>query len=148
MIWLRDLAVEVERAADGRTGRVIVSDNDALASGERPPIEGASVVVTLEPPTGDGDGDGGGEAEGEPRVVARGRTGPGGFFGFATPPNVATGDLVVSIEARSSASAETERDAGASAVADEFNPRRVRLDGTNLAVDLRRALYGARVAEK
>ncbi len=124
MIWLRDLAVEVERAADGRTGRVIVSDNDALASGERPAIEGASVAVTLEP-------QGAAAAGGAPaRVVAQGRTDPGGLFGFATPPDVASCDLVATITAP------------VAPAADEFNPRRVRLDGTNLAVDLRQALFG------
>ncbi|MBK8331833.1 MAG: alkaline phosphatase family protein [Acidimicrobiaceae bacterium] len=39
MIWLLDLAVEAERASDGRTGRVIVYDNDADTSGEQPPYE-------------------------------------------------------------------------------------------------------------
>lgn len=125
MVWLRDLAIEVERAADGRTGRVIVSDNDALASGERPAIEGASVVVTVEP---EAAADASGTAA---RVVARGRTGPGGLFGFSTPPDVASCDLVATV------------DAGGAPGGEEFNPRRVRLNGTNLAVDLRDALYGS-----
>ena len=129
MIWLRDLAVDVERAADGRTGRVIVSDNDALATGERPAIEGVSVVVSVQP-VANAEGDSRAPAA-EPRVVARGRTGPGGLFGFATPPELATCDLVATI------------DASGAPGADEFNPRRVRLDGVNLAVDLRAELYGA-----
>ena len=45
MIWLRDLAVAVERAPDGRSARVLVHENDALPSGERPALEGAEVVV-------------------------------------------------------------------------------------------------------
>jgi len=125
MIWLRDLGVEVERAADGRTGRVIVYDNDALPSGEHPTLEGVHVVVTVEP-----------EADSESRgqTVARGRTGPGGLFGFATPPDVSTRDLVARI------------DADEAPGEDEFNPRAVRLDGTNLCVDLRARLYGDGVA--
>ena len=59
-----------------------------------------------------------------PRVVARGSSGPGGVFGFATPSDVDSADLALSIRA------------------DGFNPRRVRLDGTSLALDLRRLLYG------
>ncbi len=114
MIWLRDLAVEVERMADGRTGRVIVADNDALPSGERPPVEGAEVIVEA-------------HAEGEkPRVVARGTTGPGGVYGFPTPSSVVDEALAVSIRAPG------------------FNARHVRLDGSNLALDLREALYGTK----
>jgi hypothetical protein len=45
MIWLRDLDVQVEPASDGRTARVTVCDNDADASGEKPPIGGAEVRV-------------------------------------------------------------------------------------------------------
>src|SRR5262249_48613482 len=45
MLWLRDLAVEVERASDGRTARVVVCDADADESGERPPVAGAEVIV-------------------------------------------------------------------------------------------------------
>lgn len=113
MIWLRDLAVDVERMADGRTGRVIVTDNDALPSGERPPVEGAEVIVEA-------------HTEGEkPRVVARGTTGPGGVYGFPTPSSLAAEALAVSIRAPG------------------FNARHLRLDGTNLALDLRSLLYGA-----
>ncbi len=112
MIWLRDLAVEVVRQADGRTGRVVVVDNDAGPGGERPPVEGAEVLVEA-------------HREGErPEEVARGRTGPGGVYGFPTPSAVPDTDLAVSIRA------------------DGFNPRRLRLDGKRLALDLREALYG------
>jgi hypothetical protein len=112
MVWLLDLRVEAERAADGRTGRVIVCENDALASGERPPVEGAEVVVEVHAP---------GEA---PLVVARGRTGPGGVYGFPTPPEVPTPSLALSVRAPGR------------------NPRHLRLDGTPLALELRAALYG------
>jgi len=112
MIWLHDLAVEVERAADGRTARVTVHENDPLPSGERPPVEDAEVRVELHEP---------GAA---PRRLVEGRTGPGGVYGFATPSDVDSVALAVSVHAPGR------------------NPRRLLLDGTRLAVDPRRALYG------
>jgi arylsulfatase A-like enzyme len=124
MIWLRDLALEVERAADGRTARVIVLDGDPLPSGEHPPVEGAEVVVLAH----DGEvhaADPGGSAGGGHRL-AHGRTGPGGVFGFATPSDVASGRMGVSVHAHG------------------FNPRHLRLDGRSLAPDPRHRLYGAR----
>jgi hypothetical protein len=112
MIWLRDLAVAVERAPDGRTARVFVRDNDALPTGEKPDVEGAEVVVE-------------GHREGEaPFVLARGATGPDGVFGFATPSDLASEHVALSVRAPGR------------------NPRRVRLDGRRLALDLRKALYG------
>jgi hypothetical protein len=114
MIWLRDMAVTVERAADGRTARVIACDNDALASGEAPAIEGAEVIVESHE----------GEAS-RARELIRGRTGPGGVFGFSTPSEVASQRIAVSVRREG------------------FNPRRIRLDGRRLAVDLRAALYGS-----
>ncbi len=113
LIWLRDLRVEVERSGDGRTGRVLVVDNDALPSGERPPVEGARVIVEA-------------HEEGETaREIAQGVTGPGGVLGFATPSDVASDRIAVSVRARG------------------FNPRHLRLDGTRIAPDLRRLLYEA-----
>jgi hypothetical protein len=114
MVWLRDVAVAVERANDGRTARVLVSENDPLASGERLPIEGAEVLVEAHAP----------QAEGQPRRVAHGRTGPGGVFGFATPSDLAPDQLAVVVRAEGR------------------NPRRLRLDGHSLSLDLRAALYG------
>lgn len=114
MIWLHDLSVSVERAADGRTARVIVCENDALPSGEKPPVEGAEVRVELHEEEG-----------GRARELARGRTGPGGVFGFATPSEVPSERVAVSVRLEGR------------------NPRRLHLDGRPLAVDVRRALYGA-----
>jgi hypothetical protein len=108
MIWLRDLALELERAADGRTARVIVVDGDALPSGERPPVEGAELVVL---------------AQGQ--RLAHGHSGPGGVFGFATPCDVASEEIVVAVHAEG------------------FNRRHVRLDGRSLSRDPRLELYGA-----
>jgi hypothetical protein len=108
MIWLRDLAVTVETASDGRTARIIVCDNDADASGERPPIAGAEVRVV-------------GRTD---HLLAHVATNAAGIAGFATPPDVAPHDIALSV---------THPD---------FNPRHLRLDGSNLALDLRRELYG------
>jgi len=113
MIWLQDMAVTVERAADGRTGRVIVTECDALPSGERPALEGAEVIVELHE----------GEAA-RARELVRGRTGAGGVFGFSTPSEIASERIALSVRQKG------------------FNPRRVRLDGKRLALDLRAALYG------
>jgi len=112
MIWLLDLAVTAERAGDGRTGRIRVEEHDALPDGERPPVEGARVEVVAH------------HAGTTPELVARGTTGPGGYFGFATPAEVASRDLVVHVHA------------------DGFNERHLRMDGENLALDLRALLYG------
>lgn len=114
MIWLRDLAVTPERAPDGRTGRVLVCDADADASGERPPIAGAEVVVEAH------------RAGAAPRVVARGITGADGIFGFATPSDVDSRQIGIRVSAKG------------------LNSRHVLLDGTRLALDLRAALYGAK----
>ncbi len=114
MIWLRDLAVTVERAPDGRSGRVIVCDNDADASGEQPPVAGAEVAI-------EGHREGG-----EPRTLAHGATGTDGIFGFATPSDLDTRQIGVTVRAQG------------------FNPRHLLLDGTRLALDLREALYGAK----
>jgi len=113
MIWLQDLAVTVERAGDGRTGRVIVTECDALASGERPALEGAEVVVELHE----------GEAA-RARELVRGRTGAGGVFGFSTPSEIPSERIALLVRHP------------------DFNPRRIRLDGKRLAIDLRAALYG------
>jgi hypothetical protein len=112
MVWLRDVAVEVERAPDGRSARVLVHENDALASGEHPAVVGAEVIV---------EGHRTGEA---PSVLARGETGPEGVFGFATPSDLDSAQIALAVRAPGR------------------NPRHVRLDGKRLALDLRRALYG------
>ena len=108
MIWLRDLAVDVVPAADGRTARVLVSDNDPDPSGDRPPIDGAEVLVHAPPRT----------------LVAQVTTNRAGLAGFATPADVPAREIVLAVRHP------------------DFNPRHLRLDGTNLAIDLRRELYG------
>jgi len=119
MIWLRDLNVTVEPAPDGRTARVTVLDNDPDHSGERPPIAGAEILVQAHP-----EATSGGSKEGVERAVAKLVSNEMGIAGFATPADVAPAHIVLSIHHP------------------EYNPRHLRLDGSNLCVDLRRALYG------
>lgn len=112
MIWLLELRVEVERAPDGRTGRVMVFESDRDPSGERPWVAGARVRVVHER-----DG----------RVVdrlAQGDTVAGGAYGFATPATVPSEEIFVEVEHPA------------------FNRRRLRLDGAETPLDLRRALFG------
>lgn len=108
MIWLRDLAVTVEPAPDGRTARVVVCDNDADASGEPPPIAGAEVRVLT----------------GHDQVLATLTTNALGVAGFPTPADVPRHAIAIAVHHP------------------DYNPRHLRLDGTNLAIDLRATLYG------
>jgi hypothetical protein len=111
MIWLLDCSVDVERSADRRTARVVVRHGDALPSGERPPIADARIEIrALE--------------AGEPgEALAAGSTGPHGTFGFATPAERPSAEIVLEVEAPG------------------CNRRRLTLDGRPLGSDLRRALY-------
>jgi hypothetical protein len=120
MIWLRDLEVTVEAAADGRTARVIVLDNDADTSGERPPVAGAEVLVLA--------ARGSGPRSSAASATARVLTNEAGIAGFATPADLEPADVAISVRHP------------------DYNPRHVRLDGSNLAVDLRKELYGKRTA--
>ncbi len=108
MIWLRDLDVQVEPAPDGRTARVLVCDNDPDPSGEKPPIDGAEVLVHAPQST----------------VIAKVATNRAGVAGFATPADVPRSAIVLAVHHP------------------DFNPRHLRLDGSNLVIDLRRELYG------
>ncbi|MGB6553349.1 MAG: alkaline phosphatase family protein [Candidatus Binataceae bacterium] len=82
MIYLRDLALEIERTRDLRSLRVTVLDNDHLPDGERPPVAGARVVVR-------GSGD---------RVLAEAVTGESGRVAFATPADLSDREIVLEIE--------------------------------------------------
>jgi hypothetical protein len=46
LIYLRDLHVEVVVQRDGRTAQLTVLDNDAEASGEKPPVADAEILVS------------------------------------------------------------------------------------------------------
>jgi hypothetical protein len=110
MIWLRDLRIEIERAPDGRTARITVLDNDADSAGEFPPVGGAEILVHSHPD----------------ERIATVVTNEIGIAGFATPADVASERIVLSIHHA------------------DFNPRHLRLDGTNLAIDPRKELYGVK----
>ncbi len=81
MIYLRDLAVELERTRDGRNLRVTVLDNDPAADGERPAVEGARVTLL----------------EGE-RPIGEGYTSRDGTIAFATPAHLADRGLSIRLE--------------------------------------------------
>ncbi|MBI4516541.1 MAG: alkaline phosphatase family protein [Deltaproteobacteria bacterium] len=81
MVWLRDLAVEVEPAPDGRTARITVLDNDLDPAGEHPPVGGAEILVHAHPET----------------LLARLQTGPEGVAGLATPADVRPAAIVLSV---------------------------------------------------
>jgi hypothetical protein len=103
MIWLRDLAVTATRAADGRTARIEVVDNDPSPGGDHPPIGGAAVEVLDHPD----------------RRIASGTTDAAGRFAFATPADVSSDRIALTIQHG------------------EFNSRHVSLDGRSLAPDPR-----------
>jgi hypothetical protein len=129
MIWLRDLNVTVEPAPDGRTARVTVVDNDPDHSGERPPVAAAEILVSAHTtpiaivPGVTHKGDFG-------RSVAKVVTNEAGIAGFATPADVAPAHIVLSVHHP------------------DYNPRHLRLDGTNLCIDLRRELYERSAARR
>jgi hypothetical protein len=110
LIYLIDMAVDIQTHEDGRTAMIEVLANDADESGERPPIAGADVTLG---------------AAGA-KVLARAKTDAGGTCGLPLPANVEPEDMYVLIEH------------------DEYNPRRMLLDGTSVREDLRAMLYGAR----
>jgi hypothetical protein len=113
LVYLIDMAVAVTPHEDGRTAMVEVLANDADAAGERPAVEGAEVTLVTHD-----------AATGAPKTLARARTGAGGTCGLPLPAGVTPEDLYLLIEHA------------------DYNPRRLRLDGTPLREDLRRALYG------
>ena len=106
MVYLIDLDVAVEPAADGRTVTVTVLANDPDETGERPPVAGAAVTAS---------------AHG--RTLARGKTDSYGVAGLPLPVDLSPHDVVLSIHH------------------DDFNPRHLRLDGSNVLEDLREFLY-------
>ncbi len=130
LIYLLDLEVVIQAAPDGRTATVTVRENDADASGEKPPVDGASVSVIMhaasplrtsfESLRTSGKG---GRDQGE---LAEARTDAHGVAGLPLPVGVDPASLMVRVEHK------------------RFNVRNVRLDGSNVVKDVRAALYGAR----
>jgi phosphonoacetate hydrolase len=82
MIYLRDVALEIERARDLRSIRVTVCDNDHLPDGEHPPLQGVRVVLQ--------------RADG--RVLAEATTPEDGRVAFATPADHSDLELRVVVE--------------------------------------------------
>ncbi|MFI5352781.1 MAG: alkaline phosphatase family protein [Candidatus Binatales bacterium] len=81
MIYLRDLALELDRTRDGRNLRITVLDNDPAVDGERPPVEGARVTIL----------------EGE-RPIGEGYTSRDGTIAFATPAHLSDGQFSIRVE--------------------------------------------------
>jgi len=108
LVYLIDMAVEITVHEDGRTAMVEVLANDADASGERPPVEGAEVALGTH----------------GAQVLARAKTDRGGTCGLPIPPNVEPHEMFISVRH------------------DDYNPRRLLLDGTPVREDLRALLYG------
>ncbi len=107
LIYLIDMAVEIEHARDGRTATITVLANDADESGEQPPVLGAEITVT-------GPGN---------EVVARAETDSGGVAGVPLPAEVPSHDIVLTVRHKN------------------YNPRNLRLDGSNVTINLRELLY-------
>ncbi|MEX2245688.1 MAG: alkaline phosphatase family protein [Dehalococcoidia bacterium] len=82
LVYLIDMAVEVTVHEDGRTAMVEVLANDADTSGERPPVEGAEVVLTTH----------------NAQVLARARTDGGGTCGLPLPANVTPDEMYLIVQ--------------------------------------------------
>ncbi len=80
-VYLLDMAVTVTPHEDGRTAMVEVLANDADATGERPPVSGAEVVVSTH----------------NSEVLGRARTSPGGTCGVPLPANIEPADIFVTV---------------------------------------------------
>lgn len=117
MLWLRDMAVTVEAAGDRRTARVLVYDGDTLMADEPRAICGVEVSVTLFGEAQRGAAAGGGVS------LARLQTNLAGVAGFAIPADVPLEQIVVTLHH------------------DDFNPRHLRLDGSDAALDPRHVLF-------
>ena len=108
LVYLLDMAVEIEHARDGRTATITVVANDPDASGEQPPVAGAEVTVS---------GRGG-------HVLARARSDSYGVAGVPLPADLPPDEVVIAVHH------------------DDYNPRHLRLDSSNVVLDLRELLYG------
>jgi len=116
LVYLLDMEVVLEPAADGRTLTVTVLENDADIHGEKPPVEGAEVRVLGEHPPGGGHG---------AAVLAEAKTDAFGVAGLPLPVDADPAKLVVSVHS------------------DRFNTRHLRLNGTSVVAELRERLYGS-----
>ncbi len=108
LVYLIDMRVNLTVHQDGRTAMVEVLANDPDASGERPPVQGAEVILGTH----------------SAKRLARAATDAGGTCGLPLPLDVEPEDMFISVHH------------------DDYNPRRLRLDGTPMREDLRELLYG------
>ena len=115
LVYLLDMDVTLEPAMDGRTVTVTVVENDADSHGEKPPVAGADVLVLGERLR---------QAQPERGVLAEAKTDAFGVAGLPLPVDADPAKLIVSVHE------------------ERFNPRHLRLDGTNVVEDLRDRLYG------
>lgn len=106
LVYLLDMAVDVEHARDGRTATVTVMANDADESGEQPFVAGAKITVSS-----------------HTKTLSEATTDDGGVAGIPLPVDLPPEDVVLSVHH------------------DDYNPRHLRLDGTNVVIDLRELLY-------
>ncbi|MGB2694829.1 MAG: alkaline phosphatase family protein [Dehalococcoidia bacterium] len=81
LVYVLDMAVELQAAADGRTATLTVLANDPDTTGDQPPVADAEVRVS---------GHGG-------EVLARAHTDSYGVAGVALPVDVEPHDLVISV---------------------------------------------------
>jgi hypothetical protein len=109
LIYLIDMAVEIEHARDGRTATFTVLANDADESGEQPPVASAEITVSH-----------------RNEVLARARTDAYGVAGVPLPAELPADEVVITVHH------------------DDYNPRHLRLDGSNVALDLRELLYASK----
>ena len=82
LIYLLDMAVEVEHARDGRTATITVLANDIDTSGERPPVADAEVTVS--------------GADGA--ILANVRTDSHGVVGVPLPVDASPQELLITVE--------------------------------------------------
>jgi hypothetical protein len=109
LVYLLDLDVTVEPAADGRTVTVTVLANDEDEHGEQPAVAGARVEVVSH----------------QGAVASSGMTDNFGVCGLPLPAGEEPEHMVLRIEHES------------------FNPRHVRLDGSNVVEDIRTRLFSS-----
>jgi hypothetical protein len=117
LIYLLDMEVVLEPAADGRTVTVTVLENDADGHGEKPPVAGAEVRALGPHHPANREG---------ARVLAEAKTDDFGVTGLPLPVDVDPADIVIGV------------------YSERFNARHLRLDGSNVVEDLRERLYGGK----
>jgi hypothetical protein len=81
LVYLLDMAVEIEHARDGRTATITVLANDPDTNGDQPAVAGAEIVVS---------GQGG-------QVLARSRTDEYGVAGVPLPPELPAGEVMITV---------------------------------------------------